>query len=388
MKVNSIYCGDCKDILTLEINPESIDLIYLDPPFFSNKKYEIIWGNGAEIRAFEDRWKGGINHYIGWMEERLDACKAALKDTGSIYTHCDWRATHYLRMAMDRIFGYDNFKNTIVWHFGLGGGPRDHWNRKHNNIHFYTKSDKFTFNKQRGEVTRQMKAKYCHTDNKGKYMLSYGKKYYLKGGKPLDDVWDIASLSATDKERLGYPTQKPEALLERIILASSNLNDVVLDPFCGCGTTLAVAHKNKRKWIGIDVSHVACKVIKKRMENLEGIINVEITGLPISLEELKEYDPFKFQDYICKKLKGKSFDRKSGDMGIDGYILEDGTPIQVKRSDNIGRNIVDNFETAIERKGKNKGIIVAFSFSKSAYEEVARAKQRLDIKLVKVENLI
>ncbi len=369
MKTNVIYCGDCKDILTSNIKLGSVDLVYLDPPFFTNKNQEIVWRDGAEKRSFDDRWEGGINHFTNWMEERLEACKDVLKSDGSIYLHCDWRATHYLRMTMDRVFGSDNFKNTIVWHFGLGGGPRTHWNRKHHDIHFYTKSKKFRFNMQYVPATSQR----------------------MKGEmKKMDDVWDIPSINNMSKERLGYPTQKPELLLERIIYASSSPGDLVLDPFCGCGTAIAVAHKNDRKWIGVDVSPVACRVMGDRMRDLEGIVDVEIIGLPLTIEELRKSDPFKFQEYICRKLAGKSSDKKSGDMGIDGYTLEGKIPIQVKRSDKVGRNVVDNFETAIERKGKNKGVIVGFSFSKTAYDEVARVKREknMEIKLVKVSELL
>lgn len=369
MKTNVIYCGDCKDVLTSDIEPESVDLIYLDPPFFTNKNQEIIWKDGAEKRSFNDRWEGGINHFTNWMEKRLEACRDSLKRTGSVYLHCDWRATHYLRMTMDRVFGSDNFKNTIIWHFGLGGGPRDHWNRKHHDIHFYTRSKKFGFNMQYVPATSQK----------------------MKGQmKKMDDVWDIPSINNMSRERLGYPTQKPELLLERIVHASSSKGDLVLDPFCGCGTAIAVAHKNDRRWIGVDISPVACRVMGDRMKGLEGIIDVEIIGLPLTIGELRESDPFKFQEYICRKLKGMSSDKKSGDMGIDGYTLDGKIPIQVKRSDKVGRNVVDNFETAIERKGKNVGMIIGFSFSRSAYDEVARVKREkgMEIRLVKVSELL
>jgi DNA modification methylase len=368
MRTNVIYCGDCKNVLADKIAPESVDLIYLDPPFFTNKDHEVIFGDKEEVRAFKDRWAGGINTFALWLEERLAACRDVLKNTGSIYTHCDWRASHYIRMSMDRIFGYDNFKNEIIWHFGLGGGPRDHWNRKHNNIFFYTKSSDFTFNMQYVPATSQR----------------------MKGEmKKRDDVWDIPSINNMARERVGYPTQKPEALLELIAAASSNPEDLVLDPFCGCGTTLAVAHKLGRKWIGVDVSPTSCRVVQKRLEGLEGITKVELLELPVTIDELTAYDPFTFQSYVCGKLGGCCSERKSGDLGIDGYCA-DGTPIQVKQSEGVGRNVIDNFETAIRRKKKKEGIIIAFSFSKSTYEEVSRAEREdnLKIQLLNVHELL
>lgn len=191
-------------------------------------------------------------------------------------------------------------------------------------------------------------------------------------------------------ERLGYPTQKPIKLLSKVVRVFSNQGDIILDPFCGCGTTLEAAIKHNRKWIGIDVSPIACRVMKERIEKLEGIVNVEIRGLPVSVNELKSYDAFRFQDYICKRLEGKPSERKSGDMGIDGYTLENKIPIQVKQSEGVGRNVLDNFETAIRRKNKKEGIVVAFSFTKTAYEEAARVEREegLKIKLVTLKELL
>jgi DNA modification methylase len=386
MEKNAIYCGDCKDVLKKEIKSESVDLIYLDPPFFTNKNYEVVWGDNDEIRSFKDRWAGGINHFTGWLEERLEACKDVLKKTGSIYVHCDWRASHYIRMSIDRVFDPHNFQDEIIWHFTGGGRSKRYFSRKHNTIFFYSKTNEFTFNIDEIRVPYKETSGYA----KGGITSKSGKRYTPNPkGTPIDDVWDIPIINPLSRERLGYPTQKPEALLERIVKASSNPGDLVLDPFCGCGTTIAVAHKNNREWIGIDISPIACKVIKKRMENLEDIANVDIIGLPVSIDDVKSYDPFAFQEYVCKKLGGKSSERKSGDMGIDGYYAS-GVPIQVKQSEGVGRNVVDNFETAIRRKQKKEGTIVAFSFAKSAKEEAARAVQYdgLKVSLVTVEELL
>jgi hypothetical protein len=198
-------------------------------------------------------------------------------------------------------------------------------------------------------------------------------------GVPLSDVWENVKPIAQAKESLGYPTQKPELLLERMILTSSDPAEIVLDPFCGCGTAIAVAHKLGRRWVGVDVSPTACKLMAKRMRSLRAKVN-EI-GLPKTVSDLKKVEPFEFQNWVVEKLYARISPRKTGDMGIDGYYL-DGTPIQVKQSEDVGRNVVDNFETAIERAGRTKGLIVAFSFGKGAHEEVARLKNAKGVEII------
>ncbi len=376
LQTNVIYHGDNLEVLkTLPEN--SVDLIYLDPPFFSNRHYEVIWNDGSEIRAFKDRWKGGINHYIGWMEERLFECKRVLKKKGSIYLHCDWHAFHHLRVMMDKLFGEKNFQNEIIWVYRTGGATKRRWSRKHDNIYFYTKSEKYTFNLKKERIYYDKPFFSPQQDKQGRWYADV---------LPID-VWEIPAVINVSKERLGYPTQKPEKLLEKIIEASSNKDDIVLDPFCGCGTTLAVAQRLGRKWIGIDVSNTACKLMKDRLNKL-GTGKIEIIGAPISIENLKKLEPFEFQGWIVRNIHGTASDRKSTDMGIDGYDLWH-NPIQVKQSEKVGRNVVDNFETAIKRYGKDKGEIYAFSFTRGAYEEVARVKKDgVDIKLITIEELL
>jgi tRNA G10 N-methylase Trm11 len=164
----------------------------------------------------------------------------------------------------------------------------------------------------------------------------------------------------------------------------------VLDPFCGCGTTVAVAERMRRRWIGIDISPTAVNLMKRRLEGAAAHrCTPRVIGLPVTADELRKLKPFEFQNWVIQKFWGTHSTRKSGDMGIDGYA-HDGNPIQVKRSDHVGRNVVDNFETAVRRAGKDKGYVVAFSFTRGAYEEVARARweMKLDIRLVTVEELI
>jgi DNA methylase/Restriction endonuclease len=216
-----------------------------------------------------------------------------------------------------------------------------------------------------------------------------GKRYMPNPlGTPVDDVWDIPIINPLSKERLGYPTQKPEALLERIVSASSNKGDVVLDPFAGCGTALVAAHRLGRRWIGIDISPTAVRLMERRMLAV-GAHNFEVTGMPMTVAELRKLKPFEFQNWVIQQFNGTHAPRKSGDMGIDGYSsLHE--PIQVKRSDRVGRNVIDNFETAVARAGKDRGFIVAFSFTRGAYEEVARAKAKtcLNISLVTAKELL
>jgi tRNA G10 N-methylase Trm11 len=236
------------------------------------------------------------------------------------------------------------------------------------------------------------------TDEKGrKYQrnIKGGKeyRYYLDKGTLPNDWWtDIQAINPAAKERLGYPTQKPVALLERIVNASSRKNDIVLDPFCGCGTTLVAAHKLERKWIGIDVSPTACKLMKRRLRHVFKIDAHLIRG-EVDLNYVKKLPPFEFQNWVVvDKFSGKVSDKKSGDMGIDGFIapIKGGYPIQVKQSEGVGRNVIDNFETAMRRVGKKKGYIVAYSFGSGAYEEVARVKNQegLEIILRTVEELL
>lgn len=447
MQTGVIYCGDNLPRLA-QLPAESVDLIYLDPPFFSNRQYEVIWGDEAEIRSFEDRWQGGIRVYIEWMRERAIELHRVLKATGSLYLHCDSHASHYLKVMLDEAFGSTNFRNEIIWkrttaHSDSKQGAT-HYGRVHDILLFYTKGPKATFNTQWVPYEQSyIESHYRHVepgtgrryrkDNitgnkpggdtsyewrgvypyKGRYWIyskarmegleAEGRLIYTRSGMPeykryldempgvaLQDLWmDIPLLNSQAKERLGYPTQKPESLLERVIRGSSNPGDVVLDPFAGCGTALVVAHQLDRQWVGIDISPTAAEMMRRRMATV-GATNVKLVGMPISVDALRRLKPFEFQNWVIQRLNGTHSRRKSGDMGIDGFSFFLHEPIQVKQSDNIGRPVVDNFETAVQRSGKMKGYLIGFSFTKGAYEEVARAKQALglEIALVKVSDML
>jgi DNA modification methylase len=385
---NLLICGDnltaLDDLIKKEIQ---VDLIYLDPPFFSNKHYEVIWGDEAEVRSFKDRWAGGISVYIEWMKERIVKMYDVLKDIGSFYLHCDWHAGHYLKVMCDEIFGHNNFRNEIIWSYDWGGRGEKKWPQKHDNILFYTKTNKWFFNPAEVRVSYK-------TQIEGRKNPLVSKEKFARGKLPTD-VWNFSIIHAMSHERLGYPTQKPEALLERIIKASSNKNDIVLDPFCGCGTTMSVAHRLNRKWIGIDISPTAIKLIEKRLEKLGAIKSkdFEVIGMPTTLSELRALEPFEFQNWVINEMRAKQSRKLSSDFGLDGYyektIFTERAGIQVKQSESVGRNVVDNFETALQRAKFQKGYIVAFSFSKGAHEEAARVKSEgLEIRLVNIEELL
>lgn len=394
---NFIYHGDCYSVLKRNFPENCIDLIYMDPPFSFDPKYARLWYDKETLAMFEEMRKGDVKYYIAWMSKRLEQSYRVLKETGSMYLHCDWKFGHYLKVEMDNIFGRNNFQDEVIWHFSVGGKSQKRWGRKHETIYFYSKSNKWTFNSEYAKVEPRKTGKTSFggriaRDEQGRLyqdkIAKSGKiyRYYLEENR-IHDVWEIQPIQSQAKTRTGYFTQKPDELLERIVNVSSNRNDVILDPMCGCGTTIAAAHKLGRQWIGIDISSQACEVMKERMESLEDITEVEVRGLPLTVKDLKKLGHFEFEDYICA-MTNSTKTVHVADEGIDGYYLGE-IPLQVKQQERVGRNIVDEFETALRRKGKNKGYITAFSFTRNAYEEVARAKDDgLDISLIKVDELI
>jgi len=487
--MNKLILGDNLEILK-QIDSESVDLIYLDPPFFSNRNYEVIWGDAGEIRSFQDRWSGGMNHYIGWLKERVEEMHRILKSTGSIFLHCDWHANAYIRVEiLDKIFGENNFRNEITWkRADTHNDAKKQFPNICDNIYFYSKSDKFVFNVQYGgyadktlkdwyqylefpdgsirKLTKEEKetqiiptnAKRFNADNmsapagggmsaiipetgkprgwyiyKGYMPPEKGWRYSLETMQKLDeenkllfpkqktgrimlkryleeqkgsvvgDVWDdITQIRANHKEKIGYPTQKPEALLERIILCASNEGDVILDPFVGGGTTVVVADKLKRNWIGIDQSVQAIKVSEMRLQKQQDLLSKPFVVQlhKYDYDTLRSSNAFEFESWIIQQFGGISNTKQRNDLGIDGKTKE-GIPIQVKRSDNIGRNVIDNFKSACERfdsklfeknqiEKKPIGILIAFTFGKGAIEEIARLKnqQNLLIELKKVEDVV
>jgi site-specific DNA-methyltransferase (adenine-specific) len=271
---NTLHHADCLETLSA-LPAASVHLIYLDPPFNTNAVRR------TQDAAYDDAF-GAPAEYIAYMRPRVEQMRRVLAKNGSLFFHCDWRTSHHVRLMLDEVFllhpslprqtgegkGGGCFVNEIIWHYGLGASKaRRQLLTKHDVIFWYANAPDYTFNLIRAEPTKAMLAKYRHTDEHGnRYMNSYGRRYTLKGGKPLDDVWSIAAIAPTSKERAGYPTQKPLALLRRIIQLASNEGDVVLDPFCGSGTTLLAAQQLHRQWIGIDANLQAIAISRRRLQ--------------------------------------------------------------------------------------------------------------------------
>ena len=222
---NTLYYGDNLGILREFIPDESVDLIYLDPPFFSNKHYEVIWNDGAEIRAFEDRWKGGVYHYVEWMTERLEQCYRILKETGTIYLHCDWHASHYLKVAMDKIFGENNFQNEIVWHYRTGNIAEKIFARRHDTIFRYSKTNKWTFNPI--EVKESTLTNYSSIigmlitwlrKNGNKHIFELNERLFIKYKK-----------SITNDSTISYETKKNRITLTKSFLLNLDFKFKVSD---------------------------------------------------------------------------------------------------------------------------------------------------------------
>jgi DNA modification methylase len=406
--MNQLILGDNLEILK-KLNSESVDLIYLDPPFFSNRNYEVIWGDSGEVRSFQDRWSGGVDHYIAWLKERVAEMHRILKPTGSIFLHCDDHADSYIQVdILDKLFGRNNFRSRITWkrtsaHNDAKQG-RMALGHIADTIWYYSKSEKYIFNTlytrydeaylastynnidpdgrrwkssdltapgggapEKGNphyeflgVTRYWrysKANMQKLLEEGKiHQAGEGKvprmKHYLDEmpGVPLQNIWDdIKLVTGQSKERIGYPTQKPELLLKRIIEMASNEGDTILDPFVGGGTTVAVADKLNRQWIGIDQSVQAIKVTEMRLNNQMDLFSQPFTVQlhKYDYDTLRYKDAFEFEHFMVTQFGGTINTKQKGDMGLDGKA-PDGAPIQVKRSDGIGRNVVDNFLAALQ----------------------------------------
>jgi DNA modification methylase len=426
---NTLFYGDNLPILRDYIADESVDLVYLDPPFNSSRNYNVLFkdesgqDSESQIVAFEDTWHwnqaaeatynelvteapaavsdmiGALRGFVGtnqmmaylvMMTARLVELHRVLKPTGSLYLHCDQTASHYLKIILDTIFSPKNFINEITWkrvetvkgNFGQGSKS---WGINTDTLLFYAKSEEFMFNPQFSAYSEeyiQKSYKFVEPDTGRRYRLismigpggaakgnplyevmgvtrywRYSKekmqqlidaglvvqtnpgtvpsrKLYLDEGKgvPIQSLWDdIRGLHGQAAERLGYPTQKPLALLERVIQASSNPGDVVLDPFCGCGTTIAAAQKLHRKWIGIDITHLSIALQKYRLEQMFPGIQFKIIGEPEDIgaaHQLASEDRYQFQWWALSLVRarplggeaGSKTGKKGSDKGIDGVI--------------------------------------------------------------------
>jgi site-specific DNA-methyltransferase (adenine-specific) len=456
-----------------------VDLIYIDPPFNSNRNYEVFWGETKEVRAFDDR-HANTQAYIDYMRPRCVELARVLKKTGSFYYHCDWHASHYVKVMLDQICGEDSFRCDLVWKrtFAHGNVGRNYGNIA-DNIFFYAKSDDHTWNQPYQTLTQaEIEEKYPNVDPDGRrwqsvtlrnpgprpnlhfpYTASNGityqphpngwscnlermQKYDREGhlhfptkptgalrlrmyadessGERLQNIWDdISPIGAQAAERLGYPTQKPITLLERIINASSNPNDIVLDAFCGCGTALVAAENLGRQWIGIDISPTACRVMAKRLRDCCHIKEDEklwrngrgfvVRDLPWTIDKLRAIPPFEFENWAVIALGGIPNKAQVGDMGIDGRIylvsampeakgedagelafMDDWYPVQVKQKDKAGRMDIDAFEAAMMRAKRKRGFFVSFDYTQDALDEIRAffLREHRVIKALTVQNIL
>ncbi|MFT4075975.1 MAG: DNA methyltransferase [Asticcacaulis sp.] len=472
-----LFFGDNLHILKEYVRSDSIDLIYLDPPFNSNASYNLLFkgpaGRQAEaqIEAFDDTWhwgfaaaeayedvlRSGTNAapllkalrsslgdsdmmaYLAMMSIRLVELHRVLKSTGSLYLHCDPTASHYLKLVLDSIFGGCNFRSEIIWKRTSAHNSAKRWGPVHDVILFYTASEKYTWNKVYQDYnSAYVEAFYRYVDSDGRryrigdltgagqrqgesgaiwreinptskgrhwapprtfpggslvpknalaaldYLDSVGRIYWppkingvpgfkryledMNGVQIQDIIDDIGPVSSQSKDRIGYPTQKPFALLERIIAASSNKGDIILDPFCGCGTAVHAAERNERNWIGIDVTFPAIQVINDRLRHYAPAAQYEIGGIPKTLEDaeaLATLDKFQFQFWAVALIGGHSKSGRGADHGIDGQFFfkldakADGVGlISVKGGKNLNPSMVRDLRGTMEREGAEMAVFV------------------------------
>lgn len=478
----ALFYGDNLDVLRTYVSDESVDLVYLDPPFNSNASYNVLFAeqdgsrSAAQVKAFGDTWRwdegaatayeevveagGEVSQamrafqtllgpsnmlaYLSMMAPRLVELRRAMKPTASIYLHCDPTASHYLKLLLDAVFGPENFRNEIIWQRTLSKGQMTtKLPNNHDVILSYKRSADAFWNPNAAfqpydpaNVDEKTAKKYCHRDSDGRlYQLTSllspnpdrpnldyeflgvrrvwrwtqermqreyeaGRvmqskagavprfKRYLdeQRGRPMGDVWtDIPPLNSQAAERLGYPTQKPEALLERIIEMASKPEDIVLDPFCGCGTAIAVSERLGRRWIGIDVTFLATHLIKSRLTEAFGdTLEFEVIGEPTTkseAEKLAKEDPFQFQVWALSKVKARNSDQGRGaDQGIDGRLLFHekfgGKTRQViisVKSGKTGPRHVRDLRGVIEREKAEIGVLISMREPTAAMRAEAAA---------------
>ena len=464
---NKLHFGDNLPIMREHIPAESVDLIYLDPPFNSNATYNVLFRehdsseSAAQIQAFDDTWhwadrvaleyeeivtngpkrladmlqamrqflgQNDMMAYLTMMAPRMVELHRVLKPTGSIYLHCDPTASHYLKLLLDAVFGPTNFRNEIIWKRTSAHSDAKAMGRTHDVLLLYSKaSSSFLWNSQYQDYDpeyirthyryRTDDGRVYRTDNLTATGLSGGgyqydwqgvvriwrapretmQRWHDEGrirytrngvaeyiryldempGVPLQDVWaDIPPINPQAKERLGYPTQKPEKLLERIISASSNEGDVILDPFCGCGTAIAVAERLNRKWIGIDVTHLAISLMRSRLRDSFGddLSDYEVIGSPADAESARALSleggntgRYQFEYWalgLVEARPGRDM-KKGADAGIDGYInfFDDNSGkaktviVQVK-SGHVGRNVIATLKGDMDRENADMSLLI------------------------------
>jgi DNA modification methylase len=467
---NVLYYGDNLDVLRQHVKDETVDLVYLDPPFNSAQDYNVLFAEhgtraAAQIKAFEDTWRWDesaarayadvVEHggkvslvmqsfrtflgesdmlaYLSMMAPRLVELRRVMKPTASIYLHCDPTASHYLKLLMDAVFGPERFRTEIIWKRSSAHSDTKQGRKQHGRIHdvilFYTRSDTWTWNPiytaydetyleqfyrhveagtgrryRLGDLTGPGGAAkgnpeyevmgvtrfWRFTREKMQALIEEGRvvqtspgtvpayKRYLDEmpGVPLQDIWtDIGAIGAQADERLGYPTQKPQALLERILKASSNAGDVVLDPFCGCGTAIAAAQSLGRSWIGIDITHLAVNLIKTRLRDAFGPKiekTYRVIGEPVTVDEaagLAADDPYQFQWWALGLVGARPAEQKKGaDKGIDGRLFfhDEGSSGKTKqviisvKAGGVTVSQLRDLRGVVEREKAQIGVLISF----------------------------
>jgi len=387
-QTGTLYIGDNLQVMREDIADECIDLIYLDPPFNSSRNYNCNFKDEGQELGFKDTWnylehqsatdkefqkielqdnklsrflqfvkEGSVkdgNHfaYLTFMAARLQEIRRILKPSGSVYLHVDPTESHYLKIVMDLIFGAENFRNEIIWRYSTGGIGKSYFAQKHDVILFYTKTKKYHFEQIRIPSKDPKRFNLIDEIDGRHYYIKSNNKYYLEDGVALTDVWDIYPVRNTSKERLGYPTQKPEALLERIISASCPQDGIMLDPFCGCGTSCAVAAKKGILYVGIDITSIAREVIFKRFDDAK-VQRPDLISRPsndIEAIRLADSDKYASQEQVCKKLGIKNNNKKGADGGIDGrqnYRNLDGSITKLIASVKSGGSTIDQLRALI-----------------------------------------
>ncbi len=427
-----LYYGDNLAVLRSHVEDASVDLIYLDPPFNSNATYNILFKSptgasaDAQIEAFEDTWawndhaedafdqvaRSGATHafdllramraflgendmmaYLTMMAVRLLELHRVLKPTGSLYLHCDPTASHYLKLLLDGTFGKRNFRNEVIWCYRKWSVAQGQFVRNHDVILFYSRSEgPRTFHTLYADPSPGTLKRWGGKKQQAVFEDGVRKATSTDEAarSPMPDWWDISVLNPNSKERLGYPTQKPLALLERIIAASSNEGEVVLDPFCGCGTAIHAAQKLGRKWIGIDVTHLAISLIEKRMRDAFPGAAFTVEGTPkdlASAEDLARRDKYQFQWWAVSMVDAMPFGgrKKGADGGIDGviYFKPDGKRtdkalVSVKGGDNVGVPMIRDLHSAMERERAPIGIFLTKALPTPAMEREAAAVGRFE----------
>jgi DNA modification methylase len=468
-----LYYGDNLPVLREHIADETVDLIYLDPPFNSKRDYNLLFKSptgqesDAQITAFEDTWHWGpqaerefnellhqpnthvaemmrafraflgendVMAYLTMMANRLLELHRVLKPMGSLYLHCDPTASHYLKIVLDGVFGGQNYRNEIAWKRTTTHSDSKTWSKVADIIYFYSKGNEFKWNEPKEPHSEKyVEDKYRYSDDDGRrYMLDNmtspnprpnmmyawkgfafppkgwryseetmaeldreGRIWYpthpdgsldttkrprlkryldeMEGGA-MGTIWtDISPINSQARERLGYPTQKPLALLERIIEASSSEGDLVLDPFCGCGTAVHAAEKLKRRWIGIDITHLAISLIEKRLRDAFPNIAFEVIGAPEDYEgavDLARRDKYQFQWWACSLVNAQPYQgkKKGADRGIDGLIFfrDDNQPpkkivVSVKGGESVTVAMIRDLRGVLEREKAELGLFVTLA---------------------------